>query len=75
MNLWELRVNDTAFIDSVSTDQTSKLSAIVTQLGLRKDAAIKCLHKTIFNGPRVYEINGVICTLCKQGANQILIHK
>ncbi len=75
MNLWDLRVNDTAFIDSVSTEQQSKFSSIVNELGLKKDAAIKCLHKTIFNGPRVYQIGSVTCTLCKQGAKQILIHK
>ncbi|MGH1468106.1 MAG: FeoA family protein [Bdellovibrionales bacterium] len=75
MNLWDLRVNDTAFIDSVSTEQQSKFASITQELGLRKETMIKCLHKTIFNGPRVYQIGSVTCTFCKQGAKKILIHK
>lgn len=75
MNLWDLKVNETASIDAVPTNKDSKFSMILAQLGLKKDSLIKCLHKTIFSGPRVYEINGVVCTLCKNGAKQVVIHQ
>jgi len=76
MNLWDLRVNETASIDSFSIDAKAKISNVLSDLGLKKNSLIKCLHKTIFNGPRVYEVNGaIVCTLCKQGASQVLIHQ
>ncbi len=75
MNLWDLRVSDTAIIDSVSTSKKSKFSGVLNEFGFKKNVMIKCLHKTIFNGPRVYQIEHITCTLCMQGAKQILVHQ
>lgn len=75
MNLWDLKVGESAVIDALPQNEDSTFSIILTQLGLQKDSLIKCLHKTIFGGPRVYEINGVVCTLCKQGSKKVLIHQ
>ncbi len=75
MNLWDLKVSDTAIIDSISTNKKSKFLRVIDEFGFKKNAMIKCLHKTIFNGPRVYQIGNITCTLCMQGAKQILVHQ
>lgn len=74
MNLWDLQVNESAVVDNISLEQSSKLSINFNELGIKKNSTITCLHKTIFGGPRVYQVEGLTCTLCEQGASKILIH-
>jgi len=69
MNLWDLNINDSGVVEKISTQNFDQLRS----LGLSKNTSVRCLHKTLFNGPRVFEINGVVCTLCKQSATQVIV--
>jgi len=72
MNLWDLNVNDSGLVEEIKSSNTRNLS-ILNELGLAKDAVVRCLYKTLLGGPRVFEINGVVCTLCSQSAKQVLL--
>lgn len=73
MNLWDLNVNDSVLVEQISSKDPQNKSILI-DLGLAKDAVVRCLYKTVFGGPRVFEINGgVVCTLCSQSAKQVLV--
>jgi len=73
MNLWNLKPGTEAIIDSVEQSDRSNWTALL-ELGFRENTKIRCLHKTAFGGPRVFEINGdLVCTLCKQSAQSVAV--
>ena len=72
MNLWDLKVDESCRLESLNCS-CEKTSSILQELGLTKNCSIRCLYKTLFNGPRVYEINGSVCSLCKESAQYIFI--
>jgi|GEM_PF-3502856 len=72
MNLWDLNVNDSALVDEIKSNNP-KNTSILRDLGLVKDSAVRCLYKTLLGGPRVFEINGIVCTLCCDSAKQVVV--
>ena len=73
MKLWELNEEQSAeirgFDDGLSPAYTQRLK----ELGFVVGAPIKCIKKTPFRAPRVFEVSGGVFTLEKEAASYIQI--
>lgn len=70
MTLWDLDVNAQAYITgTLPTNEETRLKS----LGFITEQKVLCLQKTLFGGPKVYQIGDNIFSLSKEVASTVLI--
>lgn len=70
MTLWDLDVNAQAYI--AKTQHIAEVERLKS-LGFITEQKVVCLQKTLFGGPKVYQVGDNIFSLSKEVATNILV--
>jgi Fe2+ transport system protein FeoA len=73
MTLWDLKKNQSAQIEGLSESGTSELFETLKGFGISENCTVTCVHTSVLGGPKVYEIEGKHCSLCKDSASSIKV--
>lgn len=71
MTLWDLKINQKAFIKEVSIENQGYEKLL--SYGFKPNQPVKYLYKMSFGGPRVYQVGDIVYSLSSSMAKSVCI--
>lgn len=74
MTLWDLQEQQLARIESISEELQEKHRYRLRELGFEQEISVRCVKKTPFGGPKLYQIGDSVFSLTEDIARAVLLH-
>lgn len=73
MTLWNLDKMQSGSVAGFDAALPNNYQTRLRELGFAKNAAVTCLKKTPFGGPKIYQIGDSVFSLAKELASSVII--